>query len=641
MGRTGEQPAGPTRRGQGGRAGHAARWPLVVVVVLLLGATVAAAVATHRNVQAAQSQRFAAQTQRLDAALQDRVDAYVQVLRGSLGLMRSSGTVSRTEWDDYVATLRLDERYPGFKSLSWAPAVDRVDLPGFVARVRRERVPDGFGGRQALRDYTLRAPSAAPTGDGERRPEPVGPPPVHSPILFVAPWTDENRRVLGVDMMRDAARRAVMLRAARTDAAVTSPRLRLSGSRDDEAGFIIYTPVLRDGELQGWLTAAFLAEAFIEGVDVARATDLDFEVHDGTTDEPGPAGLLHSTAGTLASGAPRPLASEDTRLAGSTVLPVPGGSWTVLYRAPAGFAPLSERLAPALVGGVGLLVTLAICLLMLGVGRWRRAAALLDEQAEGLREARAEAELATRAKSDFLATMSHEIRTPLTAVIASSDALGSTELDDEQERYTTIIARSSTHLLDVVNEVLDLSRLEAGAVQLEEEPFEVAACVRAAVELVLMTAESKGVHVTTHAPAVRVRGDEGRLRQVVLNLVSNAVKFTEAGGRVDVELRLEGERLHVEVTDTGVGIAPDRLEQLFAPFVQAEAGTSRRYGGSGLGLAITRRLVEAMGGQITAASRPGQGSVFRLWVRAPRVVKEPSGRDEVTAARTAPAPTTR
>ena len=637
MGRTGDVPAG--RTGVDGARNGARRWSLCAVVLLLVAASVAAAVATHRSVETSQEVRFAAQTQRLDAALRDRINAYVQVLRGSLGLMRSSGTVSRTEWDDYVTTLRLDERYPGFKSLSWAPAVERRDLRDFVARVRRERVPAGFGGQQSLREYALRAPAPSPAAASGA--SPAGPPPVHSPILYVAPWDAVNRRVLGVDMMRDAERRAVMLRAARTDAAVTSPRLRLSGSDDDEAGFIIYTPVLRDGELQGWLTAAFLAEAFIEGVDAARATDLELEVHDGTTDELGAAGLLHSSAGTLASGAPRPLAPAATRLTDTTALPVPGGAWTVIYRAPAGFAPLSERLAPALVGVVGLLITLAICLLMLGVGRWRRTAALLDEQAVGLREARAEAEVATRAKSDFLATMSHEIRTPLTAVIASSDALGSTDLDDEQQRYTAIIGRSSTHLLDVVNEVLDLSRLEAGAVQLEEEAFDVGACVSSAVELVLMAAESKGVHVTAHAPAVAVLGDEGRLRQVVLNLVSNAVKFTETGGRVAVEVRHAGERLDVEVTDTGVGIDPERLEELFAPYRQAEAGTSRRHGGSGLGLAITRRLVEAMGGQIEAASRPGHGSTFRLWILAPRVA-EPAGQvGDVGRARTTPAPSAR
>lgn len=612
MGRTGGPPAGRT-------FGHRGRpWPLYVVALLLLVATAAATLATHRNVEAQQEQRFAAQADRLDAALGERIDAYVQVLRGSLGLMRSSGSVSRREWDDYVRTLRLEERYPGFKSLSWAPAVARADLPGFVARVRRERVPASFGGQQALRDYALRRPASsgdAPVDQGE----PAGPPPVHSPILYVAPWDAVNRRVLGVDMMRDPTRRAVMLRAARSDAAATSPRLRLSGSVDDEAGFIIYTPVRRGGQLQGWLTAAFLAEAFIRGVDVARASDLDFEVHDGITDRPGPAGLLHSTAGTSADGAPRPLVQEGTRLTASTVLPVPGGSWTVLYQAPPGFTPLAERWAPALVGGVGLLVTAAIWLLMLGVGRWRRVAGLLDEQAQGLREARAEAELATRAKSDFLATMSHEIRTPLTAVIASSDALSTTGLDDEQARYTAIIARSSTHLLEVVNDVLDLSRLEAGALQLEHEPYDLAAVVAGVLELVAPAAGSRGVQVVADAPPVWLEGDETRLRQVLLNLVSNAVKFTGAGGAVRVAARVHDGRLSVAVADTGVGITPERIEELFAPFVQAEAGTSRRHGGSGLGLAITRRLVDAMGGAVEAESQPGVGSTFRFWVLAPLV----------------------
>ncbi|GAA4679087.1 sensor histidine kinase [Nocardioides nanhaiensis] len=606
------------------------------VVLLLLVATATATLATHRNVEAQQEQRFQAQAERLDASLRERINAYVQVLRGSLGLMRSSGTVSRTEWDDYVRTLRLDERYPGIKSLSWAPAVAREDLPAFVARVRREQVPDSFGGQQALRDYALRRPASAVDGAAGQE---AGPPPVHSPILYVAPWDDVNRRVLGVDMMRDPVRRAVMLRAARADEAVTSPRLRLSGSADDEAGFIIYTPVRRGGQLQGWLTAAFLAETFIRGVDVARASDLEFEVHDGSTDPSGAAGLLHSTAGTSDDGAPRPLEQRDTGLATSTVLPVPGGSWTVIYQAPPGFVPLVERLAPALVGVVGLLVTAAIWLLVLGVGRWRRVAGLLDEQAVGLREARAEAELATRAKSDFLASMSHEIRTPLTAVIASSDALSTTDLDDEQARYQAIIARSSSHLLEVVNDVLDLSRLEAGALQLEDEPYDLSACVADVLELVVPAAESRGVVVVADAPGVRLRGDETRLRQVLLNLVSNAVKFTGPGGEVRVLARVHDERLSVEVVDTGVGISPERIEELFAPFVQAEAGTSRRHGGSGLGLSITRRLVDAMGGVVEAESEPGVGSTFRFWVLAPVVESERESGQEATSAKSSGART--
>jgi len=611
MGRTGGPPAGRTF----GRRGRP--WSSYAVILVLLVATATATLATHRNVEAQQEQRFAAQAERLDAALSERINAYVQVLRGSLGLMRSSGSVGRTEWDDYVRTLRLDERYPGFKSLSWAPAVAPAELPAFVAQVRRERVPDSFGGQQALRDFAPRRPASS-------EPDQAGPPPVHSPILYVAPWDAVNRRVLGVDMMLDPTRRAVMLRAARSDAAVTSPRLRLSGSSDDEAGFIIYTPVRRGGQLQGWLTAAFLAEAFIRGVDVARASDLDFEVHDGTTDRAGAAGLLHSTAGTFDDGAPRPLAQGGSGLTTSTVLPVPGGSWTVLYQAPPGFTPLSERLAPVLVGGVGLLVTASIWLLMLGVGRWRRVAGLLDAQAEGLREARAEAELATSAKSDFLATMSHEIRTPLTAVIASNDALSTTGLDDEQARYTAIIARSSSHLLEVVNDVLDLSRLEAGALQLEHEPYDPGAVVADVLELVGPAAGSGGVHVVADAPRGRLLGDQTRLRQVLLNLVSNAVKFTEAGGTVRVTALVHDGRLSVEVADTGVGITPEQIEELFAPFVQADAGTSRRHGGSGLGLAITRRLVDAMGGVVEAESEPGVGSTFRFWVPAPLVQPEPS-----------------
>jgi CheY-like chemotaxis protein len=261
----------------------------------------------------------------------------------------------------------------------------------------------------------------------------------------------------------------------------------------------------------------------------------------------------------------------------------------------------------------------------------------LIELNSAYRLARDEAVEASNMKSAFLRNVSHEIRTPMNGVIGMNELLLQTQLTSEQRAYAEQVEQSGEHMLAIINDILDISKIETGHLDLEIAEFDLHELIERACVPAVLEAQAKGVQLDVQIDPLaprRVRGDSARARQVLINLVGNAVKFT-AQGSVAVRVRRRpgagDDAVLLEIVDSGIGVDPGRLEQMFEPFVQADVSTTREYGGNGLGLAIAKELVELMGGTIGADSEPGRGSTFWFELPLPEVTVNvvPNGRERV------------
>lgn len=566
------------------------------LAVAVLGLVLAAALAglVMRAERARARSAFQQVAQRRVSEAEEHLHSALDDLVALRALMHSVGVVDRQQFDVFCDPLLRED--PAIQALEWIPAVSAAQRAGAEQRARR----DGFA-RFAFTAQSPRGMVAEPPRD------------VYFPVYYVAPYVG-NEKALGFDLASNPARRSALQKAAATGAMVATSRIVLVQSVDKGYGVLVFLPVYPDGaapghgEPLGFVLGVFKVARLLSGRAAAAPATTGgvnlavFDATDAPSGSPGtalyPRGFESSLAGVRASD----MVYERT-------LDVGGRHWQVLaYGTPSSAVGFEAALVFASV----LVATLLFLALM--------------RQTMLARESDAQREIAQRsdaAKSQFLANVSHEMRTPLNGVVGMLDLLLQSSLLPHQTRMAEISRRSAINLLDIIGDLLDFSKMESGRFDIAEEAVDLRRLCGEIAETFQPLAAKAGCslrcEVDPALPAAML-GDEVRLRQIMTNLVSNAIKFSGGRGHPgSIDLRARAVRdaagqpaVAVDVADNGIGIDAATLPRLFQPFEQADLGTTKRYGGTGLGLSICHHLVELMGGRIDVHSRPGAGSTFTV-----------------------------
>ncbi len=551
------------------------------------------------------------EAERTRAHIQERLNTYIEVIRAANALLSASSEINHAEFRAFVASLRLADRYPGLQGIGFAQRLAERERRSFLRLARLDGIP-------GLR--------IRPSGERLE----------YSTVLFLEPRRTQPQSAVGLDMYTDAVLREAMIRARDTGEPAATTRLppHHALATDGDTPTVLYTAVYRVGRptltveqrrqaLVGFVFSPFKMDEFLNGLAVSVPPSVSIEVRDGPVSEAEVPQLPASDEG-----------GGGYTSAGA--LQVGGREWQVVTRSRAargnGLTPTAQA---TLTSGV-LLSLLLFAVTRIQIRAWQTAddyAAELAASEEALlagetrlremikleRDARTQAQAADQAKDEFLATLSHELRTPLNAVLGWLHMLRNGNVREDRQPYALeVIERNARRQAQLIEDLLDMSRIILGKVRVERQPVVMAQLVARTVDSFRPGAHAKGV--TLHADDLTnatIQADPARFEQIIWNLLSNAIKFTPPGGHVFIEMIAEEAWVQLAVRDTGVGIEPAFLPHLFERFRQADSSTTRLHSGVGLGLSIARHLVELHGGSIQARSDGvGRGALFVL--RFPR-----------------------
>lgn len=586
---------------------------LLFGTIVLLGVTIFAWNLTRTTTYERNLAAFETLSKDSELALTHRIESYRQALDSGAALFASSDRVMKSDWKTFIDILQIEETLPGINGI------------GYIEHVLRSRES------AYLKDISSRGVTGLSVHPRTQWSEIL-------PITYIEPMAI-NKEAVGLDIGFEANRRSAAYQARDTGKATITKRILLVQDKEKSAGFLLLRPVYerrrplnsvsqRRAAFRGWVYAPFIASRFMKGLTASQGTNLAITVYDGnSTNE---SELIYKNE----SGDDK---SRTARYSVTKVLPMMGQQWTVSWHSTPEFERNVGTQEPKFVLIGGLALVLAFATLVMFYARREayvrqevknKTQILVDKERE-IVSALEVAEAATGAKSKFLANMSHEIRTPMNGVIGFTQLLDDGTLNDTQKKYVGLISDSGSAMMTLLNDILDISKVDSGSMTITPEPFDVRLLLNNCVKIFSPNAEEK--HLTILVEVDKdlpqwVQVDGFRLRQIVMNLLANAIKFTETG-YITISAtfsELDKSELAITVADTGVGIAPDRQEAIFEPFIQEDDSTARKHGGSGLGLTISKQLVELMGGVISLDSHVGRGSKFTVKIPVDRLKHEVS-----------------
>jgi signal transduction histidine kinase len=621
--------AGPCTRSGGYHDAHDLRLLnrgiVTAVLVLCFGVVISvnAYFTVQRLYQAEAQKEFQAPAAQVTGAVSLSLGRYLDVVKSLGAFFAASDEVDR--WVFFEFARDTLPRYPGVETLSWVPRVPAEARAAFELRAREDGL---FGFR--FRDSGAPARQDTPAAREE-----------HFPLYYVEPF-EGNEETLGIDLAGDAGDLEV-LQGARDSGGLAIDRATPGSDRGGGTDLVVVLPVYRSGEvpealeerdaeLLGFARAVIslpkLIDAALPGPPVPPG--LDIYIYDEAA-EPG-ARLVAYRPSPLRGTATAPLSEAEVQegLFAATRHEIDGRDWSIVVKPVDSYLQANLQIAAWSVFAIGILLTLLLVQYLISSHlRTRVIERAVTKRTAELHAAKQRAEVASRAKSDFLAMMSHELRTPLNAVIGFSEILKSEALGplgNEQYRgYAEDIRSSGTELLTRINDILELTKIDNDGFTLMEEPLVLAKAYQAVEPIIREKASAGELDLVAQFPPdlPQLFADSRAVKQILLNLLSNAVKFTPAGGTVKVDAGVDAQgRVYLRVSDSGIGIDPDHLAQVLQPFSQADSRLDRKYEGTGLGLTLTQRFLALHGGTLDFESEPGAGTTVVVTFPKERVLAE-------------------
>ncbi len=564
-------------------------------------------------------------------ALEYRMDSYVHGLRGGVGFFQGSSNVSLEEWQAYVHAIDVRNSFSGIGGLGYIREIQPDSIESYLAEMRKSygemmhRHVDGSEHQHAFQIH----------------------PEVEDKPYFIISYIEPhgfNADAIGLNIAFEAKRRAAAIQSRDSGKPTITKRIFLVQDDTRSPGFLLLYPMYQLGKptstveerrsaFRGWVYAPFIGRDFLDKLTTNQGKMVNIKVYDGNTIDENK--LIYQSS----SDNHKPLYSVTNNV------DVLQHHWTVVWHSTPEYEAMEASEESSLILGGGLFVTGLIGVFLLFFSHRAEMVQrlveeqtkeiaqsetelrrhrdnlqnMVDSQTEHLRKAIKISENANALKTDFLANMSHEMRTPLNSIIGMAQLMHEEKLTKDQREMIETLEEAASNLQEIVSDVLDISKIESGSLELEHIPFNLYKVIAGPVNMQLPLAGKKDLSLNLHVRdsiGTYVMGDPMRLRRIVTNLVANAIKYTHQGGiDVMVNIKPDGSEcivMELQVKDTGIGIARDKFDSVFEKFTQEDHSTTRKYGGTGLGLAITKQLVERMGGTIGLDSTAGLGSIFTV-----------------------------